>query len=220
MRISAAGLAKLYGSTVALAGVSVAFAGPGLSLVRGPNGSGKTTLLRILAGLTTPTAGKVTISSSTDVRPRLAFVGHAGHLYGELTALENLELAAHLAGRPATDALARLAELDLVAVAGQRCRRLSAGTQRRVALARGLVADPDVLFVDEPFAGVDDMAADLVADCLVEARREGRIVIVASHEMRRSKQVADRIIELVAGRLVGTTPSSPALVMLASELAP
>jgi ABC-type multidrug transport system ATPase subunit len=205
--LTASGLTKLYGGTLALVGVDLVVRSGELLLVRGANGSGKSTLLRLLAGLASPSAGHVTVTGEVGAPPVSAFVGHAGHLYADLTALENLTLAARLAGADTAPMLPLLDRLGVASAAHGRCRGLSSGTLRRVALARALATNPDVLIADEPFAGVDDDAADLVANLLGELRDERRLVVIASHETARSRAIADQAIELAGGRPIGATPS-------------
>ncbi|MEA2622304.1 MAG: heme exporter protein [Chloroflexota bacterium] len=209
--LTATGLAKLYGGTLALVGVDLSARSGELVLVRGANGSGKSTLLRLLAGLATPSAGQVRLTCEAGTRPRVAFVGHAGHLFADLTPEENLTLAARLAGADQTSALSILDRLGVAAAARTRSRWLSSGTLRRVALARGLATDPDILLVDEPFAGLDAEAARLVGGALEEVRNDGRLVIVASHEDARSRASADRSVELVAGRIADHTAAESVL---------
>jgi heme exporter protein A len=202
--LTATGLTKLYGGTLALIGVDLTARSGELVLIRGANASGKSTLLRLLAGLTSPSAGQVTVTCEAGMRPRLAFVGHAGHLFLDLTPEENLVLAARLAAADPSASLSILDRLGVAAVAHTPSRRLSSGTLRRVALARGLATDPDVLIADEPFAGLDADAARRVAAVLAEERDDGRLVIVASHEDVLSRAAANRSLELVAGRLTST----------------
>ena len=202
--LTANGLSKLYGTTLAVVGVDFTARTGELVVLRGPNASGKSTLLRLLAGLAAPSAGRVTLTGDAGARTKVAFVGHAGHLFDDLSPEENLVLAARLAGADAANILALLDRLGLAAVARSRCRELSSGTLRRVALARALATEPVVLLVDEPFAGLDAGAADRVAGVLAAARDDGRLVIVASHEDARSSRLADRTIELVGGRLTET----------------
>lgn len=205
--LTANGLSKLYGTTLAVVGVDFTARTGELVVLRGPNASGKSTLLRLLAGLASPSAGRVTLTGDAGARTKVAFVGHAGHLFDDLSPEENLVLAARLAGADAANILALLDRLGLAAVARSRCRELSSGTLRRVALARALATEPAVLLVDEPFAGLDAGAADRVAGVLAAARDDGRLVIVASHEDARSSRLADRTIELVGGRLTETEPA-------------
>ena len=202
--LTAIGLSKLYGGTLALVDVELRAQSGALLLVRGPNASGKSTLLRLLAGLATPSAGRVSLTREAGGPPRMAFVGHAGQIFSDLTPVENLTLAARLADADTSTILALLDRLDIATVAHSRCRSLSSGTLRRVALARALATDPDALFADEPFAGLDAEAADRVAAVLTEARDEGRLVIIASHEEVRSSALADCSMELRGGRVINT----------------
>jgi ABC-type multidrug transport system ATPase subunit len=212
--LTATGLAKLYGSTLAVVGVDFGARSGELVLIRGANGSGKSTLLRLLAGLSSPSGGRVSVTSEAGPPPRLAFVGHAGHLFADLTPEENLILAARLAGADPSASLSILDRLGVAAAAHTRSRLLSSGTVRRVALGRGLATDPDVLIADEPFAGLDADATRRVAEVLAERRDDGRLVIVASHEGARSGAFANRSLELVAGRLA-RADARPAEAVLA-----
>jgi len=200
--ITATGLTKLYGETVALWQVDLRAASRELVAVQGPNASGKSTLLRTIAGLTAPTRGRFTWASEAGAsRPRLAFVGHAGHLYEALTPLENLRLAARLARADNIDLLDLLDRLGLAAVAATRCGELSAGTSRRVAIGRAIATDPDVLLVDEPFAAQDQAAGNDVAALLADLALEGRLVIIASHDDARSRSIATRNVFLEGGHV-------------------
>lgn len=200
--VRAAAVTKVFGDTIALWDVSIDCGSGGLLAVHGANGSGKTTLLRIVAGLTAPTRGRVAwTSDSPGLRPRIGLLGHANHLFDELTAIENVALAARLAGRDETIAIDLLGRLAVDANAARRTRDLSAGSRRRVGLARLLATDPDVLLVDEPFAGLDERAADTVGRVLGEARDAGRLVLIATHDGARSRLIATRTVELRAGRI-------------------
>lgn len=190
-------VSKLYGATVALRAVSLTVARGEVVVIHGPNGAGKSTLLRIAAGLAIPTAG-----TRTRAVTRLAFVGHGGHLFGALTARENVELAADLAGQPRARAVALLDELGVGGWSETRVTDVSAGTARRVALARALATAPDLLILDEPFAGLDPAAADVV--CVKLRQRSewhGLSLLVASHDVVRGRQLADRILVLEGGSL-------------------
>lgn len=192
---------RLFGETVALWRISLEASSGGLLAVHGSNGSGKSTLLRILAGLMTPTAGRVTWTTSGPMgRPRIALVGHATHLFDDLTAIENVVLAARLAHRDDAAAIGLLGGLGISRHAARRARELSAGTRRRLGMARALATDPDVLLVDEPFAGLDAVAADVVAIALATSRDEGRLVVVATHDDVRSRAIATDLLRLDGGR--------------------
>lgn len=194
-------ITKVFGSTVALWDVDLICRSGELIAIHGSNGSGKSTLLRILAGLTAPTQGRVSLTTSPTIAARLGFLGHATHLFDQLTALENVSLAAQLARRDTAGAIELLDELGVASHAGHRVVSLSSGTRRRVGLARLLATDPDVLLLDEPLAGLDREAADLVTARLVEERIAGRLVVVATHDDVRSQSMATRRVRLDRGRL-------------------
>lgn len=200
--LRAAAVTRVFGDTVALWDVDLDARSGDLVAVHGANGSGKTTLLGIVAGLVTPTRG--TVAWTTDVpgtRPRLGLLGHASHLFDELTAIENVALAARLARRDEALAVDRLGRLGVGPWGARRVGSLSAGTRRRVGLARVLATEPDVLLIDEPFAGLDRSAADLAGQALTEARDHGTLVVIATHDDTRSRFIATASMWLDAGRL-------------------
>ena len=200
--VRAAAVTKLFGDTIALWDVSIDCGSGGLLAVHGANGSGKSTLLRVVAGLTAPTRGRIAwTSDAPGTQPRIGFLGHASHLFDELTAIENVALAARLAGRDDAIAIDLLGGLGVDGHGARRAHDLSAGTRRRVGLARVLATDPDVLLVDEPFAGLDERAGDVVGRVLAEARDDGRVVMIATHDGTRSRLIATESVELRSGRI-------------------
>lgn len=201
--LRAANVTKLYGETVALWDIDLGARSGELIALHGANGSGKSTLLGILAGVVAPTRGRV--AATTDdpqAPPRVAYLGHATHLFEGLSASENVELAARLARRDTHAAVDFLDRLGVARDAGRRVGRLSAGTRRRVGLARALSTDPDILLTDEPFVGLDPDAAELVTSALDNAREEGRLVVLATHDHARSGHLATRVLRLEHGRLL------------------
>lgn len=206
--VRAAAVTKVFGDTIALWGISVDCGSGDLLAVHGANGSGKSTLLRILAGLAAPTRGRLAwTSDAPGIGPRIGLLGHANHLFDELTAIENVALAARLARRDDAIAMDLLGRLGVAPHAARLARDLSAGTRRRVGLARVLATDPDAVLVDEPFAGLDERARDLVGRVLAEARDEGRVVVVATHDDSRSRVIATSTIRLDAGRIRDACPA-------------
>lgn len=203
----AADLTKVFGETVALWDVGVHAQSGELLAIHGPNGSGKSTLLRVIAGLVAPTRGRVVWTTTVPgLRTRIGLLGHATGLFDELTALENVALAARLAGRDDGNGVDLLDRLGVGGQAARRAGALSAGTRRRVGLARVLATGPDVLLVDEPFAGLDGLAADLVERVLGETRDLGRLVAIATHDDVRSRRIATRIVHLEDGRVRRSAP--------------
>jgi len=207
----------LLGRFPALAGVDLDVADGEVVLVAGPNGAGKTTLLRLLAGLLPLSAGTGVVLGHDlavdrhSARTELALLGHAPGCYDDLSVRENLRFWAKAAGRRAADADAVLEELGLARVAGVAFARLSAGQQRRTALAAVLARRPRLLLLDEPHAGLDADGRDLLDRLLRTSGAEGRTVVLASHELARARSLADREVTIVAGqmRLPEPAPEAP-----------
>jgi heme exporter protein A len=202
-------VARLFGRSAALAGVSLEVERGRMVALTGPNGAGKTTLLRILATSLRPTFGSahvdgIDVAERPElVRPRVAYLSHATGLYDELTAGENLRFAATMLHRPnpmrvAADALA---EVGLAADADRRVRGFSAGMRRRLALGRLLLATPSLVLLDEPHAALDADGAALVDDLLSRWRDAGATVLVASHQADRIGAMADGWARLEGGML-------------------
>jgi len=197
-----------YGRTVALHPLDLEL-GPGVVGLFGPNGSGKSTLLRVLAGLLRPSAGVVVVDDTPrgprmaeEARGRIGYVGHDSGLYGYLTLTENLELFATLHGRDARQAAAIIDRLDLGSRSDTRVAEMSAGVKRRAAVARSLVHDPEMLLLDEPYANLDDDAAETVSRAIEGWRAPGRTAVIATHGAKRVKRFADAGVILQRGRLV------------------
>lgn len=204
----AAALTKVFGSTVALWDVNVDSRSGELLAILGGNGSGKSTLLRIIAGLMAPTRGRIAwTSEAPGTQPRIGLLGHASHLFDELTAIENVAFAARLARRDEAIAIDLIGRLGVGPSGARMARDLSAGTRRRVGLARVLASGPDVIIVDEPFAGLDASAAELVGHALAGARDDGRLVVIATHDDSRSRSLGATEAWLDGGRL--RSPLSP-----------
>jgi len=205
-------VARLFGGSAALAGVSLSVERGRLVTLVGPNGAGKTTLLRILATSLRPTFGAAlvdgidVVARPELVRRRVAFLAHATGLYDDLTATENLRFAATMLGRAdAADAVpATLADVGLAADADRRVRGFSAGMRRRLALGRLLLAEPSLVLLDEPHAALDADGMALVDRLLERWREGGATVMVASHHADRIMDLADGWARLDGGLLVET----------------
>ena len=210
MRLSAVGLVCDYGPTRALDGVDIDAAGGSILAVFGPNGAGKTTLLRALSGERRPDAGEVTLDGAAVQGPdpawraRVGLVSHRTGLYRKLTVGENLAFFGALHGlefdrRAAVRALEEVGAADLAAVPVE---KLSRGQRQRAALARSLLHDPDVLFLDEPFTGLDPGGASTL-EAVLHARREaGSVVVLVTHDLERGLKLANRAVVLRRGRKV------------------
>lgn len=179
LRLHAQGVTRLFGDTLALRDVSFMAGAGDLVAVLGSNGSGKSTLLRILAGLLRPDRGDVRWTPARGA-VRIGFVGHDTQLFGGLTGAETLTLAARLHGdrRAVIDLLDRF---GIAHTADRAVATLSAGTRRRLAIARATMGRPSVLIVDEPFASLDPDAARLVAAALRDHRVGGGLTVISGH---------------------------------------
>ncbi len=213
-------LTKTFGppgrETIAVKNVSLAVAPGERVLLLGPSGSGKTTLLTLMAGLLAPTSGSVELFGRdvSTMHPRalqslraaaIGFVFQTFRLIDSLTALENVLLVLHFAGRPRAEARRRalvlLDRLGVAHLAGKRPRALSQGEKQRVAVARALANDPPLLVADEPTANLDSACGLEVARLLGEAAAEGRrSLVVTSHDERLARH-ADRVLRLADGLL-------------------
>jgi heme exporter protein A len=204
------GLVKRFGARAALRGVDLDVAeGERLALV-GPNGAGKTTLLRILATLSKPSEGSVSLAGSdlggdtTEARRRVGFLSHQPLLYQDLTGAENLRFYGHMYGVP--DLEARIASLigrvGLVSSQHATVRTYSRGMRQRLAIARALLHDPPVLLMDEPYTGLDRQAASMLDVMLQQAGVDSRTVILTTHNLERGLSVSQRAAMLVRGRIV------------------
>jgi heme exporter protein A len=173
----------------------------------GGNGSGKSTLLRLIATALSPTYGGGSVlgfdllRDRDEIRSRLEWLGHQPRLYGDLTARENLEFVARLCGIPVSRVMPALERVGLDEVAAVRAAGFSQGMRQRLAIARCLMRDPEVVLLDEPYAGLDGSARVLVDELLGDAVRHGRTVVIASHEAPPADAV-DRRVYLESGRVV------------------
>jgi len=185
----------------------------------GPNGAGKSTLLAILSTLLTPSSGEVrygsvtAIASGAALRGSLGLLGHDLYLYPELTARENLEFFTRLYGCPDVSAVvdAALGRAMLRERADDLVSGFSRGMRQRLALERALLHQPRLLLLDEPFTGLDDASGQALVARLRGLRDDGRIVLVATHDLDLAEGLLDRVAILRDGRLWMAESSSASL---------
>jgi heme exporter protein A len=210
------GLARHYGERAALSGVSLSLTKGQTLVVFGPNGAGKTTLLRVLATLLRPHAGDVRVLGSSlpneawAVRGRVGLLGHEPLLYRELTARENLRFHARLHGVSDERVRELLDSLAMANRASEPLRTLSRGMVQRVAVARAVLHDPELLLLDEPHSNLDPAAVELVAPLIGAASRRTRVI--CSHDPTGDLAQADVVLGLRAGR--------PALLRAVADVDP
>ena len=222
--IEARGLVKSFGQTPALRGASLAARQGEIVAVMGPSGSGKSTLLHCLAGILIPDEGEVwfdgqrldTLSEtqrSKVRRDRFGFVFQSGQLVPELTAEENVALPLLLGGTRRAAALrearAWFGRLGLDGLGNRRSGELSGGQAQRVALARGMVNGPQVLFADEPTGSLDSVSGEMVMSLMTSAAREqGTTVVLVTHDARVAAY-ADREVVVRDGKVSTLTGAEP-----------
>jgi heme exporter protein A len=177
------GVEKRYGRKRVLRGIDISVPRGGFAVVTGANGSGKTTLLRLLAGLAQPTRGDLLVDAD---RSRIGYLAHEPLVYRELTAVENLDLYGRLYRVPERrERIGMLLErFSLWEVRNERVSTYSRGMTQRLALARALLHDPDLLVLDEPYSALDEHGAALL-DGELEALVGASTLVVATHDPAR-----------------------------------
>lgn len=200
-------LSHAFGAIRALDGISFTLDRGQTLVIFGPNGAGKTTLLRVLAGLARPLHGSAGVLGG---RRAIGWIGHQSQLYGHLTVRENLRFWGTLYDVPAGELERRQEELitrlGLEARAGQQVRTLSRGETQRAAIARALVHDPAVLLLDEPFTGLDRLAAEELGRLLGELAARGRATVLVTHDVKEGTELASEVAFMRAGRFVAFGP--------------
>lgn len=203
-------LVKRFGLKTVLRGLDFDVDPGEFVAILGPNGAGKTTFLRILASLSRPAMGEVSIAGyrlpaqASIVRQHMGVVSHLPLLYGDLTAEENLRFYAKMyAIEQREDRIDQV--LDIVGLLGRRrdlVRTYSRGMQQRLAIGRAVLHDPQVLLLDEPHTGLDQDACVMLDNALAEVASRGRTVVMTSHDLARAAELATRFDVLANGVIV------------------
>ncbi len=207
--IKAEGLTKVFGGRRAVDDVTFAVPPGAFLSIFGPNGAGKTTLLRLLATLGRPTSGQawlmgIDVKEEPDqAREHLGLISHNSMLYPDLTAEENLMIYARLYG--VEDPRSRVLDLlDAVELKHRRLdvvRTFSRGMTQRLSIARALIHDPEVVFLDEPYSGLDPHAVEIFDD-LIASTRAGRTFVMVSHDLQKGFAMCTHALVLSKGRVV------------------
>jgi heme ABC exporter ATP-binding subunit CcmA len=210
------GVWKYFGDYPALRDITLDIhAGSCLALL-GRNGAGKTTLLRILAGLSNPSQGSVSLLGKpgrhADSRAKIGLIGHGIAIYDELSALENLRLFARIYSIPATAADKWLEATSLLHVKDSLVREFSRGMRQRLAIARAFLHDPALLLLDEPFTSLDDKAIRLLQSLLKQALDRGATVVMSTHQLREAMELSTGVALLVRGQLAHAGPRPPQML--------
>ncbi len=212
MAIALEGLRKCYGDLVAVDDLRLEVNEGEILALLGPNGAGKSTTLRMLTGLTRPSAGSATVAGidvcvdAVGVRRHLGIVPQENTLDRELTVRQNLEFHGQLHRLPTAYRRRRIEEvLDFIDLRHRQHAfpsELSGGMKRRVTLAKALLHEPPILFLDEPTTGLDPQSRRKVWDRIMQLRRKGLTVLLTTHHLDEAELLCDRIGIIDAGRLV------------------
>jgi heme exporter protein A len=206
LTIECRNVTKKYGDFTALRNIDLMLNQGDFLVVFGPNGAGKTTLLKILCGMTRPSSGTATIggaeSHSQEIRSRIGVISHKSYLYDALTAFENLVFYGELYGvkDPRSRALELLKMVELEERKDDFARSFSRGMTQRLSIARALVADPDFIFLDEPFTGLDHHSAVAFQAMLSSLHRRGKTVMMITHDIQLGILASTRAAILKGGK--------------------
>ncbi|MEJ5223056.1 MAG: heme ABC exporter ATP-binding protein CcmA, partial [Anaerolineales bacterium] len=200
-------LVKRFGLKTVLRGLDFDVQPGEFVALLGPNGAGKTTFLRVLASLSRPNLGKVSIAGyalpaqAAEVRRTLGVVSHLPLLYADLSAEQNLQFYARMYNIP--DMEARITEvLEMVGLENRRrdlVRTFSRGMQQRLAIGRAVLHNPEVMLFDEPYTGLDQDASQMLDDVLRNVAARGRTVVMTSHDLARAEDLCTRFDVLSRG---------------------
>ena len=208
--LQAQGLVREYGSVIAVDEIDLSLARGEFLTIFGPNGAGKTSLLALLAGALRPSRGQVWLRGEAldfgevEWRRRIGVLSHQSFLYGHLSAEENLRFYGQLFGLSDVDNVVRdkLQHLGLQERAASLVRDLSHGMRQRLALARALLHDPDIVLLDEPYTGLDPSAALVLQGVLSDLRDGRRTVVMVTHNLSEGVALATTVAIMNRGRFV------------------
>jgi len=207
---SVQGLTKRFGGLVAVNDVSFNIRRDEMVGIIGPNGAGKTTLIRILSALTRSSSGTAKVAgydvAEADPRMRrtIGVISHASFLYADLSPLENIRFYANLYGvdRVEERSIEVITEVGLKQRMHDRVRTFSRGMLQRLSIARAIVHDPSILFLDEPYTGLDPHASGVLKEQLQALHTEQRTILMTTHDFSRGLEMCDRVAIMARGKLV------------------
>ncbi len=209
--IKAEKIGKVFGHIKALRGIDLTVRKGEFLTIFGPNGAGKTTLIKILAMLIKQTSGKIIIAGaniakekSAELKRMIGMISHNTFLYDNLTAYENLRFYASMYNSKVDKEklYSLLNEVGLYDRKDDAVRTYSRGMQQRLSIARGIVHDPEIVFLDEPFTGLDQHAAKMLQKLLVSIHTEGRTIVMVTHNLPRALEMSETIAILSQGKIV------------------
>ncbi len=203
-------VAKSYGNFQALQGVDLRVKRGEFLTVFGTNGAGKTTLIKLLSTLTKPTSGKITLANHDikkepdKVRSLIGVISHDPYLYENLSAIENLKFFASLYGIPQAEekAIEMIKQVGLESRMHDLVRTLSRGMKQRLAVARAIVHDPNILLLDEPYTGLDQHGSRIFGEILKLLKSQTRTILMTTHKIEEGLGISDSVAILSGGRIV------------------
>jgi heme exporter protein A len=202
------GLIKTFDGYSALKDISFEIRRGESVAIFGPNGAGKTTLIKILATIMSPSAGTILIDglnikeSAEEARRKIGVVSHNTFLYGNLSAYENLDYYRRLYDIPVSRIKEVASTVGMQSRLHSHINTLSRGMQQRFSIARALLHNPSIIMLDEPETGLDQQALSFLWNELKVSGQEKRTIVIASHNLERGLEVADRVIILSRGKIV------------------
>lgn len=210
--ISAKGLKKSYGQFEAVKGIDFSVPKGKCIGLLGPNGAGKTTTMRMIMGLTTVTDGELSLFDkpvndvSREDKRRVGLVPQEDNLDPDLTVRQNLEIYGRYFGLPREVVSERAEQLlgfmQLTEKSENRVNQLSGGMKRRLIIARSLIADPDLVILDEPTTGLDPQARVLIWKSLLSLKEQGKTLLLTTHYMDEAQRLSDHIVIIDDGKIL------------------
>ena len=199
---------KAFGVLKAVDGIDFELKQGEFLTVFGPNGAGKTTLIKILSGLTQPTSGAAKVAGfdvtegNPEMRKEIGVISHSTALYADLTPLENLMFFARMHGlsQPEDHALKVIDEVGLSQRRNDRVRTFSRGMLQRLSIARAILHDPKILFLDEPFTGLDLHASNVLKEYLKRLHDRQRTIVMTTHDISCGLEMCNKVALQVRGK--------------------
>jgi ABC-2 type transport system ATP-binding protein len=208
-KITFENVTKQFGSKMAVAGVSFEIPAGQVFGLLGPNGAGKTTLIRMLMDIIKPDSGTILYdghSFAESDKDRVTYLPEERGLYRKEKVRDVLEYFAKLKGLSQADARSRtlifLTRLEMADVAMRKVEELSKGNQQKIQLAATLISDPEVIILDEPFAGLDPLNVQLAKGVMAEERKKGKTILLSTHQMNQVEELCDNLLMINFGRQV------------------
>ncbi|MFN7253322.1 MAG: heme ABC exporter ATP-binding protein CcmA [Anaerobacillus sp.] len=208
--IETKGLIKTIGDKMVLRGINLSIKKGESVAILGPNGAGKSTILKIISGLIKATSGEVLIDGITlkrdsyDQKRKIGFLAHNSFLYDHLTPLENLIFFGKLYGVENVEEKAKqlVADVGLSFFIHDPIRSFSRGMLQRIAIARAIIHDPEILLFDEPHTGLDQHAIKLLNEVIMNMKAKGSTIVMVTHDFHQAVETCDRVIIFKNGKLV------------------